>query len=189
MVIKVNIKKIYNENIIKYIINDIKYEFIINNNEAIINYNNIIYLEGIVNEFHLLHPNICYYHSNDYNFEMRFDKLFSFKLPINIIQPTKLFLNENYIKDINNINYDEITFPVNIINDEYVLLKGHHLLYQALNDDIRMVNVYIKEYDESLNNILYILKEQNINNINNLEILDENNYNNMLMGLEMLKGL
>ncbi len=183
------IKKIYAENSIKYITNDIEYEFIINNTEAIVNYNNITYLEKIVNEFHLLHPNIYYYHSNDYNFEMRFDKIFTFKLPINIIQPTILFLNENYLNNINNFNYDNIIFPVNIINDEYVILKGHHLLYQAKIDNIRMVNVYIKEYDDSLNNILYILKEQNIKNIIDLEILDENNFNNMLIQLEMIKGL
>lgn len=184
-----NINKIYNDDNIKYIINDNEYEFIIKNNEAIINYKNINYLEEIVNEFHLLHPNIYYYHTNDYNFEMRFDEVFSFKLPIKIIQPTILFLNDNYLKNINNINYDNIIFPVNIINDEYVILKGHHLLHQAQLNNIRMVNVYIKEYDDSINNILYILKEQNIKNITDLEILDEDNYNNMLIQLEMIKSL
>lgn len=184
-----NIKKIYNQNNIKYILNNLKYEFIINNNEALINYTSLNHLEEIVNEFHILHPNIVYYYTYDYSFEMRFDKTFTFKLPISIIQPTKLFLNEDYLHNINNPNYDSIIFPVNIINDEYVILNGHHLLYQAANDNIRMVNVYIKDYETAINNILYIAKEQNIKHIKNLEVLNNTDYNNIITQLEILKGL
>jgi hypothetical protein len=158
-------------------IDDNKYEFIINKQEAIVEFLDNKYIIDATKIVKNMYPHIYKFHSKDNSYYEEFDQVYSFKLPINIIQPSKFFLNKDLILKIDeNINPENIYLPVSIINDEYVLLDGHHRLY-ALNENyIKMVNVYIKEYSKEIPDYVYIAKEGNIKNISQLHVLEKDEY-------------
>ena len=158
-------------------IDDLSYEFTIKNQEALINYTDSKYVLEAVNLIHDKRKYIYKYHSKDNSFYQEYDYVYTFKLPIKIIQPSKFFIDKDVLDRIDEKIDENNTFlPVAIINDEYVLLDGHARLY-ALNENyIKMVNVYIDDYKEYIPDFIYIAKENNIKNISNLDVLNHDDY-------------
>ena len=154
------------------------YEFIINNNEATIFYDNLEYLEIVVEKFRFYNKYINVFKTNDGNFYKEYETNYVFKLPINILQVSQFFLNSNKITRLEKyLNLDEIYIPVKIINDEYVILDGHHRIYLAYINHYKMINVFIDDdISGSIPDFVYIAKEQNLNQIKDLQILPEEQY-------------
>lgn len=158
-------------------IDDISYKFDINGQSAIVSTSDYKYIEDAVKIIKEKKPYVYKYHSLNNDFYQEFDKVFTFKLPINVIQPSKFFIDKEILGKIDeNIDEENVFLPVAIINDEYVLLDGHARLY-ALNENyIKMVNVYIEKYEDYIPDFIYIAKENNIKNIKNLDVLEHDDY-------------
>lgn len=152
--------------------------FIVNGNKAIVKTDSNIYLEEAVNYFH--NKNLAI---NEYKFEngdyINFDYVYTFKLPISIIQPSKFFIDKDYLAKLDEhiLDDEDISFQVDIINDEYVLLNNHTILYLMLEHDIKMVNVYIKKADYYVSDFVYIAKEGNIKKIKDINVVSNEDYN------------
>lgn len=159
------------------------YEFEKQNNIAYVKYDNPDYLEIVVEEFRNAYEYVNIIKSKDDSFYAEFDKVFTFKLPIECIQVSQLFLNENRIDKLDTIiDPDNIHLSVKILNDKYVLIGDHHLLYSLKSIGQRMVNVFINttldnSLIEAINNLTYVLKEQNISSIDKCELVNEKTYN------------
>lgn len=154
------------------------YEFMIDGLTATIRYNKLDYITHAVDFYHDKNPYIYIYKTEDDTYYQAFEEIHTFKLPIDILQPTKFFIDKsNYDLIEKNIDVDnEFYFPVNIINDEYVLLDGHTLLSVLANNYKKMVNVYIVDYEPEIIDFIYIAKEQNIRNIKSVNILKHEEY-------------
>ena len=153
------------------------YEFCINTNEALIKCNNDIYINEAIEFYRKYNKFINIFYNEDRTFYKQYDSIFSFKLPIKVIQPSKFFLNGAKLDYFdNNFNLDNICLPVAIINDEYVLLDGHHRLACLNQNFYKMVNVYIDNYEYHINDFVYIAKENNIFNIKNLKVFSDEDY-------------
>ena len=154
------------------------YEFMIKDLCAHVKYNDLKFIEEAVNYFHDDNLYIYKYITDDDKYYQEFDKIFTFKLPINILQPSKFFIDELVLNTLEeNIDIDdEYYIPVNIIDDEYVILDGHTLLLLLANNYKKMVNVYIADYDEYIPDFVYICKEGNIKNIKNIHVLKHEEY-------------
>lgn len=163
--------------IINVKIDDILYKFDIKGQSAIVSTSDYKYIEDAVKKIKEKRPYVYKYHSLNNDFYQEFDKVFTFKLPINIIQPSKFFIDKEILDKIDeDIDEENVFLPVAIINDEYVLLDGHARLY-ALNENyIKMVNVYIEKYEDYIPDFIYIAKENNIKNIKNLDVLEHEEY-------------
>ena len=159
------------------------YEFIINNTTAtIISYNDI-YITEVIDKFRFYNKYITKFKTKDNSFYKSFDDIFTFKLPISVIAPSQFFINEDKLNNLDNyMDIDEIYLPVNIINDEYILLDGHHRLYLAYINHKKMVNVYIDEFDDSIYDFIYFAKEQNIKNIKDLKVISKELYKELWDG-------
>lgn len=176
-----NISELYDDG--KYYviitINNIEYKFLINSYIATYqsNTNKLDYLEKAAN---LLRENYQFiYKIKSINDEIyqEFDKPHVFKLPIKVIQPSKFFLDKSVIESIDkDFNEDEIVLPVTIINDEYVLVSGHHQLYVLNQNYIKMVNVFVADPNVLTYDFVYIAKEHNINHISKLDLLEHDQY-------------
>ena len=153
------------------------YEFCIKNNEALIKTNDLKYIENAIDEFRFYNLNITKFYTNDNSFYKEFDYVYTFKLPIKILQPSQFFIDKDKLKIIEeNINFDSINIPVCIINDEYVILDGHTRLYALYENDYKMVNVYIDKAFSHIDDFVYMAKENNIFNIKNLVKLSHDEY-------------
>ena len=175
---KANVNYLYdNDEIIIIEIDKNEYKFIIKNDEAIVEYKDDIHIMEASNLFNKLRPYISKIHSKNNEFYQEFDKIHTFKLPIDILQPSKMFIDENVLDSIDeDIDENIVYFPVAIINDEYVLLDGHARLYKIKENYVKMVNVFLAEYDEYIPDFVYICKEGNIKNIKNIHILKHEEY-------------
>ncbi len=175
---KIDIEYFYENNeIINITIENIKYEFIIHKQEALVNTTDYKYVEDAVNKVHELRPYIYKFHSNDGKFFEEFDVVYSFKLPIKIIQPSKFFIDKDVLDKVDeNLNEENIFLPVAIINDEYVLLDGHNRLYALNQNYVKMVNVYISKPEYYIPDFVYIAKENNIKNISSLDVISHEDY-------------
>ena len=71
---------------------------------------------------------------------------------------------------------EEIYIPVTIINDEYVVIDGHTRLYAKALEDFKMVNVYMNEHEPIVDDLVYMAKENNINNILKCEVISNEDY-------------
>lgn len=154
------------------------YEFSINKNEASIKYNNIKYIQYAVDEYRKHNPYITIFFDEKRTFYKSFDPYFTFKLPIKCIQPSKFFVSEDTLNNLEEYldENDEIFIPVAIINDEYVCLDGHaRLLYLHQNYE-KLVNVYIYPYSDYVTDFIYLAKENNILNVSNIKILPNEQY-------------
>ena len=157
------------------------YEFDIRGFEALIICDNLVYINEAIEEFRKYNKYISVYYNEDRSFYKAYDEIHTFKLPINIIQPTEFFINEENLSNISKLLEDkEVYLPVNILNDEYVLLDGHTRLYAKYLEDCKMVNVYIDEMDDKIDDLVYMAKEQNIHNIKALKTLNNEEYNEYL---------
>lgn len=153
------------------------YEFIIQENQAKIRTDTSLFLEEIAEYHHQMHPYIQMYYTTDHSFSLHFEKMHTFKLPISILQVSKLFLNQNYLSGLRKyLDPTQICIPVQIIDDEYVVLDRHHELFLALEYGEKMVNVYLDTPKKDIQNPLYIAKEQNTRNIQDLKILADEEY-------------
>lgn len=151
------------------------YEFKVNGKEACIKTDNNTYLSYVVDAFHQTHKAISIYYTTDRSFYKSFDEPLSFLLPISILQVSKCFLSQEKLELLK--DYEEETyFPVQIIDDEYVLLDKHHLLYIAYQNNIKMVPVYIEEAKQETIDFVYLAKEQNMKSIKDLSILPDQEY-------------
>ena len=178
---KTNISELYDDGHFYVLIeiNNIEYEFLVDG--LIATYQskakNLEYLADAAN---ILKENYSYiYKLNSINNEIyqEFEKPTIFKLPIKIIQPSKFFLDKSIIKAIDEkIDENDVFFPVTIINDEYVLIDGHHKLYVLNQNYVKMVNVYIGNPTPLTQDFVYIAKEHNLNNIAKLDLLEHDQY-------------
>ena len=156
------------------------YEFDIRGFEALIITDYLPYIEIAIEEFRKYSKYVSIFYTENRDFYKAFDDLQTFKLPINIIQPSKPFVNEINLKNVSKyLENSEVYLPVNIINDEYVLLDGHTRLYAKNLENQKMVNVYIDDIEPEIEDLVYLLKEQNISTIRNVEILSNEDYNNI----------
>jgi len=166
---------------------DYHYEFDIRGFEALIICDNLVFINEAIDEFRKYNKYINVYYNKDRTFYKAFDEIHTFKLPINIIQPTKIFINENNLNSISKYLEDkEVYLPVNILNDEYVLLDGHARLYAKYLEDYKMVNVYIDNLDIKTDDLVYMAKEQNISNVKMLKVLPDSEYNEYIEFIESL---
>ncbi len=154
------------------------YEFDIRGYEALITTDYLPLIETAINEFRKYNKYVNIYFNKDRSFYEAFDEIHIFKLPIKIIQPSKFFINEKSLNSISSYLEDkEVYLPVCIINDEYVLIDGHARLLSKYNEDFKMVNVYLDDYNPNIKEFVYMAKEHNITNITKLEILSDIEYN------------
>ena len=86
------------------------YEFEINQSEAIIHSDTSQYLEEVVDTFRQKHKNITKFRTKDHSFYKEFDPVYTYPLPIRVIQPSKFFLDEQKIKELESIiDLEQIT--------------------------------------------------------------------------------
>lgn len=161
---------------------DYEYEFTIINNTATIKTTNLEYIEEVVEEFRKTNKYINIFKTLDGNFYKEYEQVPTFKLPINIIQISKPFLNQTKITNFEKyFNPDECYLPVQIIDDEYVLLDGHHRLYTAKENYLKMVNVYLAEItNDAIYDMVYVAKERNLKNINDAVILSDEEFASLI---------
>lgn len=172
--------------------NDITYhyEFLITDLKAEIRCDSSLYLEEVVEEYHFKHPYIYEYFTKDHNFFMTYDKIHIFKLPISILQVSSVFLDQKRLDDLKEyIDLDSLFFPVQIIDDEYVVLDKLHELYLTSLESYRMVNVYMSEETSLSKDYLYLTKEQNIRTIKDMHIISHEEYEEILKQLSFILNL
>ena len=166
------------------------YEFDIRGFEALIICDNLVYINEAIEEFRKYNKYISVYYNKNRSFYKAYDEIHTFKLPINIIQPTEFFINEENLNNISKyLENKEVYLPVNILNDEYVLLDGHTRLYAKYLEDCKMVNVYIDDMNDKIDDLVYMAKEQNINNIKALKLLNNDEYTEYLKFVESMNEI
>ncbi len=154
------------------------FEFDIRGFEALIICDYLPYINYAIDEFRKYNKYVNVFYNEDRSFYKAFDEIHTFKLPINIIQPSKFFVSKSSYDSINNYLEDkDVYLPVTILNDEYVLLDGHARLLAKLNGDNKMVNVYLDDPNNNLDDLVYMAKEQNIRSIKSVNVINDDEYN------------
>ncbi len=159
--------------------NDIKYyyEFEVNGMKALVKYNDIKYIEDAINEFRIYQKHVTKYSDLNNNFYKDFDDIFTFKFPIKCIQPSSFFIDLEKIELFEKyVDPENVYLPVAIINEEYVLLDHHNLLYFLDQENVKLVNVFITDYESYINDFVYLAKENNILNVKGLKPLSHEEY-------------
>ena len=157
--------------------NKFYYEFEIDKEEALIKYNSILHIKEAINFFRTFNMQIHVFYNKDRSFYMAFDKVFTFKLPLNILQPSKFFIDDDKLKACEkHLENQKITLPVTIIDDEYVLLDGHARARYLMDNDYKMVDVYMANEKEFTREYVYIAKENNLFKISQMQILSHEEY-------------
>ena len=159
--------------------NNIKYyyEFYPNKQEATIKTNDLKYVLEAIDEYRIYNKHITKFKDLNNEFYKQFDDVFTFKLPIKCIQPSSFFVDLKKIELFEEyIDFDNVYLPVNIINDEYVLLDHHNLLYFLNECNQKLVNVFITDYESYINDFVYLAKENNILNVKGLKPLSHEEY-------------
>ena len=158
------------------------YEFKRINDEALIITKDKEYIVEAVEFYHNDNNDIYKYYTEDNEYYQEFDKPYIYKLPINIIRPTRYFIEKEKLIELEE-EYDklDIKLPVCIIDDEYFLLDGHKRLL-LLKEDQRMVNVYLKDIpsEPEFLDLIYILREYNYKTIDDVKIYDKDEINEIL---------
>ncbi|MBR6071867.1 MAG: hypothetical protein IKP77_03420 [Acholeplasmatales bacterium] len=169
---------------------DFHYEFDIRGMEALIKCDYLPLINEAIDEFRKYNKYVNVFYNEDRSFYKAYDEIHTFKLPINIIQPSKIFIANSSFDSISKYLEDkEVYLPVTILNDEYVLLDGHARLYAKYNEDFKMVNVYLDDSYPILDDLVYMAKEQNITKINNLNVLSDEEYKEYLEFINSLKEI
>ncbi len=159
--------------------NNIKYyyEFYPNKQEATIKTNDLKYVLEAIDEYRIYNKHITKFRDLNNEFYKQFDDVFTFKLPIKCIQPSSFFVDLKKIELFEEyIDFENVYLPVNIINDEYVLLDHHNLLYFLNECNQKLVNVFITDYESYINDFVYLAKENNILNVKGLKPLSHEEY-------------
>ena len=73
------------------------YEIVKNDNVAYIIFDNPDYLEMVIEEFRTAYEYVNIFKSYDDSFYAEYEKVHTFKLPIDIIQPSEMLINEDRI--------------------------------------------------------------------------------------------
>lgn len=165
------------------------YAFERKKDSTIIRYDDITYIDEAAEYFKNLNLYINKIKSNDNEYYREFDYIHSFKLPLDVIQPTDMFVDEekyNYLKDID-VDPENIYLPVRIIDDHYVLLNGITFLKIMKENYERLVNVYINDDVYVSDDLLYVLREKNIIKIDDVDIIEHNVYSGYIKLIEELK--
>ncbi|MDE6240905.1 MAG: hypothetical protein K2M08_00615 [Anaeroplasmataceae bacterium] len=163
------------------------YEFLVTKNKAEIICDSSTFLEYAVEHYHKEHPYINEYYIKDKTFFMTFDKIHTFKLPISILQVSSIFLDATLLEKLKNYeDIEDVFFPVQIVDDEYVVLDKLHQLYLASENGSKMVDVYMDEDFRLSRDYLYLAKEQNIKTIKDTHIISHDEYEAIY---SQLKGL
>ncbi len=153
------------------------YEFEVNGQKALIKYNDLKFIEDAINEFRIYQKHVTKFTDLNNNFYKAFDDIFTFKLPIKCIQPSSFFVDLSKIELFEEyVDPKNVYLPVAIINDEYVLLDHHNLLYFLNEANEKLVNVFITNYEEYINDFVYLAKENNILNVKGLKALSHEEY-------------
>ena len=160
--------------------NKIKYyfEFDIRGFEAYIKYDRLTLVDAVIDEFRKYFGYVNMFYNENRTYYKAFDEKYTFRLPINIIQPSKFFINKENLENVCKYLEDkEVYIPVTIINDEYVAISGHTRIYAKMLEDNKMVNVYLSDYIPSnLDDLVYLAKENNFLKISQMEILSKEEY-------------
>ena len=91
-----------------------------------------------------------------------------------------MFLNQNRIQELKPyFNPNDTVIPVTILDEEYVILDGHHRVYLAYEEGMKMVDVYLDEKSPQIEEFLYLAKEQNMKHIKDLSILSNQEYTDL----------
>lgn len=108
-------------------------------------------------------------------------------MPIKILQISHLALNKTKAEYFDQ-HYDSFNMPVavTIINDEYVLIDGHHRCYAAGQNHIKMIPVYMEQSTMITEQMVYIAKENNMLHVNDLKLLSDDEYQTYEQELEQL---
>ena len=166
------------------------YEFLPVKNKAEIICDSSKYLEQVVEKYHKEHPYIYEYYIKDKTFFMTFDKIHTFKLPISILQVSSVFLDATLLERLKMYDgEDDVVFPVQIIEEEYVVLDKLHQLYLAFENSCKMVDVFINEDFPLSRDYLYLAKEQNIKTIKDMNIIPHDEYEVIYSHLKDLLNL
>ena len=153
------------------------YEFEINDKEAKVKYDSILYIKEAIKEFRKYNQQVSSFYNENRTFYQGFDPIFTFKLPIDILQPTEFFIDEQKLDTIEKYLGNETLYvPVCIIDDEYVLLDGHARVRYLQDNYVKMVDVYLAEPKEYTQDVIYIAKENNLFKIKQMEILPHEEY-------------
>lgn len=153
------------------------YEFYPNKQEATIKTNDLKYVLEAIDEYRIYNKHITKFKDLNNEFYKQFDDVFTFKLPIKCIQPSSFFVDLKKIELFEEyIDFENVYLPVNIINDEYVLLDHHNLLYFLNECNQKLVNVFITDYESYINDFVYLAKENNILNVKGLKPLSHEEY-------------
>lgn len=154
------------------------FEFEINGFEATIKYDRITLVDKVIDEFRKYFGYISIIYNKDRTYYRAFDETHTFRLPINILQPSKFFINKDHLEKIESIiEYKEIFIPVCIIDEEYVILDGHTKVYAKMLEDNKMVNVYLaSDIPDMIDDLVYMAKENNIRTVKQMELLNDEEY-------------
>ena len=163
------------------------FEFIIKKNSALVLTDNLDYIENVIQIFHNDNAYISSFYTKDSTFYKSYDEKIIFKLPISILQVSNFFLQKEKLNQLEQyLDENEIYLPVCIIDEEYVLLDGHHRLYLAAKNLNKMVYVYMDDIKPSTHDFVYIAKEQNIRFIKDLKIISTKDYQEIMKEFELL---
>lgn len=153
------------------------YEFEVNKNQALVKYDSILFIKDAINEFRKYNKNVIQFYNSDRSFYLGFDEIHTFKLPIDILQPSKFFIDQDKYNAIEkHLKNEEFVVPVCIIDDEYVLLDGHTRARYLIDNYIKMIDVYMDTPSIDTQNYVYIAKENNLFKVKNMEILPHEEY-------------
>lgn len=153
------------------------YEFEVYGNRAEIISNSNEYIEQAISFFRSIKKYITVFSPKDKTFYKTFDEVFTFKLPISVIQPSKFFIDQSKLDLLEKYDpTDSVCIPVAIINEEYVILDGHTDLYYLYLNNQKLVDVYIEKYKSYIPDFVYLAKENNIFNISKCTVLNHEEY-------------
>lgn len=162
------------------------FEFNVKGMEAEFKCDRISVINDVIDEFRKYSGYVNVFYNKDRSFYKAFDEVQTFKLPISVIQPSKFFINEERLEIISSIlENKEVYIPVAIINEEYVALDGHTRIMAKINEDCKMVNVYMSPFvTQATDDMVYMAKENNIHNVKSMPILKASEYNKIMAELE-----
>ena len=153
------------------------YEFEIHDDQARVIYDNIFHIKDAIGAFRKYNKHIVRFYNSDRSFYLAFDDIHTFKLPVDILQPSKFFIDEEKYNAIEkHLENERLVVPVTILDDEYVLLDGHARVKYLIDNYVKMVDVYLDTPDIDCQNRVYIAKENNLFKVKNMEILPHEEY-------------
>lgn len=155
------------------------YEFIVNNNAANILCNSDIYLNEAIVEFRKYNK-----HATKFIYKNEIIKTFNdittITLPINILHPSKIYIDKVKLDDcLNRLEIEEFIIPIATINDKVIILDGHTKVKALELSNIKTVKVYEDKANSFLLDCLFLTESQNINKITDLQVLANEDYQNI----------